>query len=83
MSTVYKSICMEVRKVMYSDVIFVKEYCDADGNPGLGGLTRSFHFGGTGNHQRKSIIMGGLPTPDETMIRELMEARLHNNSSKP
>ena len=26
MSTVYKSFCMEVRNVMYSDVIIVKEY---------------------------------------------------------
>ena len=26
-STVYESLCMGVRKVMYSDIIFVKEYC--------------------------------------------------------
>ena len=36
----------------------------------LGGLTGSFLFGGTGNHQGKLIIMGGLPTPDETMCEE-------------
>ena len=33
----------------------------------LRGLVCFFHFGGTGNHQGKSIIMGGLPTPCETM----------------
>ena len=33
----------------------------------LRGLVCFFRFGGTGNHQGKSIIMGGLPTPCETM----------------
>ena len=33
----------------------------------LRGLVCFFHFGGTGKHQGKSIIMGGLPTPCETM----------------
>ena len=33
----------------------------------LRGLVCFFHIGGTGNHQGKSIIMGGLPTPCETM----------------